>query len=206
MTYLPDTRLLARLGNIASALGQAVPIDKEFELEPAYLAILPGGELYLDSRLQLDTDGWTAPDDDLDDSHNDQTSLRYANGSYVNANEVPFFVLPGPESWAEAYGIRVGDYAAVLFETLITFAVFGDTGKSYKIGEGSIELLRRLGEERILDDGSVWDTDMGPGIVTIVLPGSGKGNDYFATQEALIADIEAVGRERFASLGGILDE
>lgn len=201
MTYAPPTQTLPKLGTIANLL-PGTKIQQNFALQPKYLATLPGGSLYLDSELQLDTDGWPGPPDGTDQTHQDQTSLRYAGNGSINANEVPFFVLPLPAAWPQQFGIALGDYAAVLYRHYLSYAVFADQGPASKIGEGSIELFRRLGQERIKPNGHVWDTGMGPDVVTIVFPGSGKGQRHFADQAALLADIASVAQARFVALGG----
>jgi hypothetical protein len=203
MTYAPPAPMQPKLATITALVAGATPIDADFDPEPAYLATLPGGELYLDGALELDTDGWPGPEDRLDKDHQGETSLLYSDGGSINANAVPFFVLP--QFWFTGYGIALGDYAAVLYGGEIAFAVLADEGPVQKIGEGSIELLRRLGQERILDDGGIWDTGMEPPVVTIVFPGSGKGQEHFPNEAALIADLEAEGRRRFIALGGAPD-
>jgi len=203
MAYTAPEAMLAKLAAITTLIGNAEPIEEQFDPQPAFLATLPDGELYIDSALELDTDGWDGPADGLDEDHQDETSLLYSDGGSINANAVPFFVLP--ELWFAAYGIGLGDYGAVLYGSEIAFAVFADEGPVGKIGEGSIELFRRLGQERILDNGHVWDTGMEPPVVTIVFPGSGKGSGHFADEAQLIADLEAVGRQRFLALGGLPD-
>lgn len=202
MTYRPDPAMLPKLGTVVELLPQSVPISQKFELQPAYLAQLPGGELYFDSELQLDTDGWPGPPGSTEPTHQDETSLRYASGESLDANRVSFFVLPLPASWPDQFGITIGDYAAILYKSHISFAVYGDQGPAGKIGEGSIQLFRELGQERIKRDGSIWDTGMGPRVVTIVFPGSGDGQRHFADEQALIADMTTKAKSLFTALGG----
>jgi hypothetical protein len=202
LAYVPPTPTIARLGAIAGQIAAATPIDQDFELMPAFLARLPGGQLYLDSELQLDTDGWPGPPGGTDADHQDDTSLRYRDGISVNANAVPYFVLPLPIAWPARFGISLGDYGVVLHKSRLAYAVFADEGPANKIGEGSIQLFRALGQERIKPSGKVWDTGMGPKVVTIVFPGSGKGQRHFADEATLLADLRTVGRTQFLALGG----
>jgi hypothetical protein len=116
----------------------------------------------------------------------------YANTDSINANTVPYFVLPLPSSWFKNRGCALGDYAAVISENALAFAVFADLRPSKKIGEGSIELLRQLGEERIKTNGKVKNAGMGPGIITIVFPGSGRAA-HRKDQATLLAAITKVG-------------
>jgi Fungal chitosanase of glycosyl hydrolase group 75 len=202
MTYKPDPPTLPKLSAISALISSAIPFTQAFALPPKFLATLPNGQLYLDSELQLDTDGWPGPVGGTEPTHQDETSLRYQNDKSINANAVPFFVLPLPSSWPAQFGIALGDYAAVLYKNYLSYAVFADQGPKAKIGEGSIELFRRLGQERIKSNGHVWDTGMGPRVITIVFPGSGKGQRHFVDQASLIAHLEAKGRSSFIALGG----
>ena len=58
MPYNPPAASLNRLATIVQKIAQAKPISKDFTKPPKILAKLPGGEIYFDSALELDTDGW----------------------------------------------------------------------------------------------------------------------------------------------------
>jgi hypothetical protein len=116
---------------------------------------------------------------------------------------VPYFVLPLPTSWPNQFSIGLGDLAAVIFGGRISFAVFADFGPKTKLGEGSLELFRQLGEERIRPNGTVHDVGMGPGIITIVFPKSGAPADM-ENEGALLAAINTRGPSLFQRLGGVL--
>ncbi|MEA3054309.1 MAG: hypothetical protein QOG72_3212 [Sphingomonadales bacterium] len=202
MIYAPPPPMLPKLAAIAALVEDSTQIEQDFRLQPKYLATLPGGELYMDGELQLDTDGWHPPPNIvLDDDHDDETSLRYRDDGSIDANAVPYIVLPLPQSWAADRGVALGDYAAVLYGSRLAFAVFADEGPPDEIGEGSLELFRRLGQERVREL-DVWNTGMEPPVVMIVFPGSGRGQRHFPDQAALLADMDSVARERFIALGG----
>jgi hypothetical protein len=93
----------------------------------------------------------------------------------------------------------LGDYAAVVFGQKLAFAIFGDRGPRTKIGEGSIELLRRLGEERVRPDGTVINAGMGPRVITIIFPGSGVLSDR-VDQQTLLQAIDQKGANLFNGL------
>jgi hypothetical protein len=155
----------------------------------------------LDARLQLDTDGWPDGAGRGDRWWRADTTLTLGDGSFVNSNKVPYIVLPGPETWPRQFGIDLGDYAAVLWRDRLAFAVFADRGPRIKIGEGSLELMRRLGAERLRADGAVIDSDIGPGVVMIVFPGSGK-TAHRKDEATLLAKIDSEGAARFKALSG----
>jgi hypothetical protein len=80
--------------------------------------------------------------------------------------------------------------------------VFADFGPQTKLGEGSIELHRRLGFERVKNN-KIQDVGIGPGVITIVFPGSGLGSR--PQDEASLLDlIQRRGKAKFAQLGGAL--
>jgi hypothetical protein len=191
-TYRPDPATLQNLGSIVDQLQQATVISNSFVNPPRLLARLQSGELYFDSNLELDTDGWPGGGDQGDPDWQASTSLECPNGDALNANEVPYFVLPLPTTWAAQFGISLGDYAAVFYKQFLAYAVFGDYGPKNKLGEGSIELLRQLGQERIKNNGQVINAGMGPGVITIVFPGSGAAADR-TSQATLLTMINQKG-------------
>jgi Fungal chitosanase of glycosyl hydrolase group 75 len=200
-SYTPNPASLPLLGPIVGLIPQARIVAQNFRRQPKILAVLPGGQLFYDSELQLDTDG--APELSGDPTQQSDTSLHYHDRKPINANRVPYFVLPQPTSWPAQFGIGLGDFAAVIFRGHLAFAVFADFGPRNLLGEGSVELFRQLGEERVRPDGSVRDVGMGPGIITIVFPNSGAAADRDG-ETTLLAALKSRGASLFRSLGGIL--
>jgi peptidoglycan hydrolase-like protein with peptidoglycan-binding domain len=196
--YRPDRRCLPLLGDVPTLIPQGRPVEQEFVRQPKILAVLPGGQLYFDSELQLDTDG--APELSGDATQESGTSLRYRDRQPINANRVPYFVLPQPTSWPEQFGIGLGDLAAVIFRGRIAFAVFADFGPKTKLGEGSVQLFRQLGEERVRNE-RVRDFGMDPGVITIVFPKSADRADL-ASENTLLTAINTRGPQLFQALGG----
>jgi Fungal chitosanase of glycosyl hydrolase group 75 len=200
MPYKPPTASLNRLGTIVDKIAVAKPIGKDITKQPKIFATLPGGQIFFDTDLELDTDGW--PDGpDGDPSWQRNTSLRYANSSSINSNEVPYFVLPGPKPWYASRGVSLGDYAAIIFKDKLAFAVFADIGPKKKLGEGSLELMRRLGQERMKPNNTVKNAGMGPRVLTIVFPGSGA-SAHRSGHTKLLNSIEQTAKPIFKNLGG----
>lgn len=137
----------------------------------SFLCRLPGGALYFESGLQLDTDGSAhAAADPTGQSGTSVTDA--ANDRPLDADTVNYFVLPGG-GFAARHGIRLGDIAAVVRGKRMAFACFGDVGPAKKLGEGSIALHRALGFERVVN-GQLQNVGIADGVVTIVFPGSGR--------------------------------
>jgi Fungal chitosanase of glycosyl hydrolase group 75 len=150
---------------------------------------LPDGEIVFESGLQLDTDGAHGLHGDA--THQSQTSMRYVNGASLDANAVPFFVLPLRQEWWRSRGVDLGDIALVAYGNHITYAVFGDLGPPNKLGEGSIELHRRLGFERV-HNGRIVDSGIDSGVITMILPKSRLAG-HPVGQTTLLAHLESVG-------------
>ena len=137
-----------------------------------FMCLLPGGQLYFNSKLSLDLDGspfWTQ---DLPDSQ-PRTSVKWEDGVDVDSNVYNYFVLPG-KFW-EKHGFRKGDLGVVIYDLRIAYACFADVGPQTSLGEASIALHRELGFETV-NNGKVnrkWGIDSG--VVTIVFPQSGRG-------------------------------
>lgn len=132
------------------------------------------------SDLDLDSDGSGLGGDATSQS---ETSLRDAHGKSLDANAVPFFVLPG--HWG--HGAAIGDYGVIFTSTHFAYFICGDIGPQTKIGEGSLELHRRLGAERV-QHGHVVDASLGQMVRVLIFPGS--GTHVFFT----VADIQAKGK------------
>ena len=203
--YVPSAANRPLLGSLLDDFANATLISQSFVHQPRFLGTLPRTQgaalLAFDSALELDTDGFSGSEGDP--THQSQTSLRYADHHSLDANRVPFLVLPLPASWPARFGIALGDYAAVLFRGKLAFAVFGDQGPTNKLGEGSLQLLRELGEERLKPNGHIIDAGTNPGVLTIVFPGSGAAQDR-QDEATLLQAIHSKGRSLFQTAGGQL--
>jgi hypothetical protein len=142
-----------------------------------FMCKFPGGQIYFESKLALDTDGsrFAIPDAKghrEDPSGRITTSARDADGNFLDAETINYFVLPG--GFAGKHGIRIGDIAVVFNGIAMAFACFGDVGPAGSLGEGSIALHRDLGHETVVG-GHLLNDSISSGVVTIVFPGSGNG-------------------------------
>ncbi len=181
-----------RLGGIVDALSRSTKIEHSFKKGGKTIYRLPGGQLYYVSLLDLDSDGsrWAKQDG----TGQSDTSLHQPDGKPVDADAVPYFVLPG-KGFYQQFSIHLGDIAAIIYKDKIEFAVFADRGPNQKLGEGSIALHRSLGHETIRG-GRFHDEAIDNNVVTIVFPGSGDGTPQTPDK------IRALGKKLFLEAGG----
>lgn len=197
--YSPHPSSVELLGAIVDLIKRAEKIDYSFANEPRAVLKLAGGELYFETVLNLDTDGsiYHAQDN----QGQAQTSIENADGSPVDSNAIPYFVLP-EKNFYQRFGIKLGDVAAVIYLDKIEFAVFADEyGHQHleeQLGEGSIALHRALGHETIID-GKLIDEAIDRHVITIVFPASGIEGDAQTPDK-----IRAIGKRLFLALGGVL--
>jgi hypothetical protein len=197
-SYRPDPKAAGLLGDIVRLLANIKPIPNSFTAVKL-LGTLPEGQLYFDSELQLDTDGWPDGKGRGDPDWQPTTTLTYEDDTPINSNNVPFFVLP--KQWSSQFNIKLGDLGAIIYKDKIAFAMFADVGPASKLGEGSLSLLRRLGAERLKADGKVINSGMGPGVITIVFPGS-RPVSRPINEATLLDYIDQNGKDLFVRLGG----
>jgi hypothetical protein len=106
--------------------------------------------------------------------------VRYAYQNplrYVNAEEIPYFVLPDHFSPT----IQLGDIAWIYntHNGVHSFAVFADVGPD--VGEGSIHLAKMLGIDNDPRYGGI-----NSGILYFIFDGSGIGNGHHVTENQMI--------------------
>jgi len=146
----------------------AKSIGDHLEKELGLWSLGDGKIIYLlREDLDLDSDGSGLAGDPTSQP---ETSLRDAHGKSLNANTVPFFVLPG--KWN--HGIKLGDYGIIYTKTKLSGFICGDIGPRRKISEGSVEMHRRLGHETVFK-GRLRDESLGQIVRVLLFPGSGSG-------------------------------
>lgn len=109
---------------------------------------IPGGVIWT-SKLAIDSDGREVEPgfrngEQLDpaDGQN-QTSFHFADGSELDSEGCPYYVLPGG-NFSLNTGLKLGDVGVVAYRDRLTAAVLGDKGPVKKIGEASIRTHKRL--------------------------------------------------------------
>ncbi|HEY9712477.1 MAG TPA: glycoside hydrolase family 75 protein [Chroococcales cyanobacterium] len=137
--------------------------------------------VYMRARMDVDADGSPrAPE--IDPYGSTETSLTYTDGSFINAENVPYMVLP--KNQYQQYGVKPGDMCLVRNREngKMAIAVFADVGPSGKRGEGSMELNSEMG----LVNNPIAGGTENSSIDYLVLPGSGMP---VANEQELLARI-----------------
>ena len=224
--YTPPSTALEILGEVISLLEDVGTKRLKRHLttsfsEPheAFGFLLPNGEFYLSSDLDLDTDGSIFNEEH--DTHQDDTSLHDKEGNPIDANAVPFFVLPGRD-FARQIKMKLGDVGLLICPATQkhSFAIYADNSEknsthvdinqptpTIKTGEGSIALHRELGFERIHGN-HVTDVGIDPPIILIAFPGSGSDwtNQTHTRLTKTVAQVltlmRAKGKELYKNLSG----
>jgi hypothetical protein len=168
--HTPPAAARGALGAVASLLRhRSTQLQNDQLIGAEFICKLPGGALYYESALELDTDGSAFAK--LDATGQARTSAHLTDGSFLDANTVNYIVLP-EGGFTDRFGIQLGDMAVVIFRDRLAFACFGDFGPSNKLGEASIAVHRDLGFERVVK-GRLVNAGIDGEVVTIVFPQSG---------------------------------
>jgi hypothetical protein len=147
-----------------------------------FMCKFANGQLFYESKLDLDTDGSVFSAQDVGPNGEQwgqmTTSAKDVDGHSLDADLINYFVLPG--GFYAAHGITIGDIGVVIYGARKVYACFGDVGPQHKLGEGSISLHRELGHETIVNrnaaaGGTLVNSGISSGVITIVFPGSGNG-------------------------------
>ena len=160
---------------------------------------LPGGPIAYVSKLAVDLDGSPfacGPNHQRSDQCPTSLMLDNAQGdpTPVDADRVPYVVIPSRGEFSRLTGVRVGDFGVVIKDGVVAPVIVGDTGPPNKLGEGSLALHRALGRELCAerDAGGVCVdvpddiTSIEAGVTTILFPGSARDDLTTGNVEAVV--------------------
>jgi N-acetylmuramoyl-L-alanine amidase len=151
--------------------------------------------VYYAAKFAIDGDGSGGNLED-DPVHQSDTSLHNADNQPLNSRRYPFIVLPLPpvESGVERldnHGVKLGDLGVCIFRNgRVVPVLYGDKGPRRKIGEGSMLAASQLGINPDPNIGGIDATEIPPGIVHVVFPGSNdvKGGKTNRTADDVVGD------------------
>lgn len=108
-----------------------------------------GNAVHWRSGMTIDCDGQRTAkcNESTDPSWQNQTAWPQSDGRALNAETLPYIVVPGVTStWSyRDAGITGGTVAAVVYNQRLAYAVVGDVGPDDQVGEGSYALAQKLG-------------------------------------------------------------
>jgi hypothetical protein len=141
---------------------------------------LPNNVLFFDAKMGLDRDG-SAHSRLRKGTDEAETSLRYPlpGSASLDADRVGYVVIP-KGFLDRQHEVTPGDVAAVVYNNHLAFAVVGDVGLPYKIGEGSLRLHEVLGHDVCRTRSSSGDcvkalaASIGSNVLYFIFAGSAK--------------------------------
>jgi hypothetical protein len=136
---------------IVTAIQAGKTVSHSYEPVQSKIKILDNGAIYIKADMDTDADG-SPRAHEIDPRYGQvETSLRKSNGwrgasKYVNAETIPYFVLPLNFASVSNITCQLGDIALIRWQEQEVFAIYADEGPPEIIGEGSIKLVELLGE------------------------------------------------------------
>ncbi|WP_328678258.1 glycoside hydrolase family 75 protein [Streptomyces sp. NBC_00322] len=107
------------------------------------------GAVFWKADMDIDCDGQVTSkcNADTDPWFQDDTAFHQSNGKPLNAEKLPYVVVPSSSGiWNYAgAGIKGGGVVAVIYNNKVEYAVVGDTGPNKIIGEASYATAKALG-------------------------------------------------------------
>lgn len=162
------------------------------------VTVLDNGNIVIISDADTDADG--SPDaDQIDPSGLLETALGKDNGwqgigRYVNARNIPYFVLPA--NWFNITNVtcRLGDIARLTYQDKVVYAIFADVGPETIIGEASIAAVESLGHNPWDSQHATIISGIPHGVRYEIIPQSSD-----LSQTTNYETIQAYGNTRFGS-------
>ncbi|MEU0112472.1 glycoside hydrolase family 75 protein [Streptomyces bobili] len=107
------------------------------------------GAVFWTADMDIDCDGRPGQrcNSTTDPAFSPATAFQQSDGRYLNAESLPFIVVPGVSPlWNHRdHGVRGGSVAAVVYRDRVQYAVVGDVGPREIIGEASYAAAEALG-------------------------------------------------------------
>jgi len=107
------------------------------------------GAVFWKGDMDVDCDGLSTSkcNSSTDPWYQNDTAFHQSNGQPLNAETLPYVVVPSSSSiWNyKNYGVQGGSVVAVIYNNKVLYAVVGDTGPTNIIGEASYATAKALG-------------------------------------------------------------
>jgi hypothetical protein len=182
-------------GEAKAILARAKPVPIEFsdhstawEDPTVFVGALENGVVVVKARsMALDTDGASKDIRACDGTSQKDTALHGPEGQPIDANAIPYYVLPWCEGATDPkrcqknppyrqLGLQLGNVAAVIVRGKLAYAIAADLGPEKRFGEGSIELHRQLGHETVGKDSAhprcAKDDSLEAEVIFVIFPAS----------------------------------
>ncbi|MEZ4318915.1 MAG: endo alpha-1,4 polygalactosaminidase [Myxococcota bacterium] len=146
----PRTDLYAALTALTSSCS-VLPGTSAFRTDadqPRTLSVCAlDGAIWWTADFDIDCDGGQESSCTSDPYYQSSTSAVDSSGDYLDANSLPFVVVPLASNGFDYrdHGLSMGSVVAVLYDGQVQFAVIGDAGPRGVLGEGSYALAEALG-------------------------------------------------------------
>src|SRR5882757_7464344 len=106
------------------------------------------GAVFWKGDMDVDCDGLSTSkcNSSTDPWYQNDTAFHQSNGQPLNAETLPYVVVPSSSSiWNyKNYGVQGGSVVAVIYNNKVLYAVVGDTGPTGIIGEASYATAKAL--------------------------------------------------------------
>jgi hypothetical protein len=133
-----------------------LPGTSKFKPDSGGSATIPicqlNGAIWWRADADIDCDGQEDPRCTVDPYFMPETSAKDSEGNFMNAAEVPFYVVPLPSNGFDpkAHGIKTGwshygSAGAILYNGKLIYAPYADAGPAGVIGELSYAAAEKLG-------------------------------------------------------------
>ncbi len=177
-------------------------VTHRYKPSESIIKLLSNKAVYIKADMDTDADG-SPRATTIDPDGQMGTSLRKGNGwkgdsNFVNAETIPFYVLPLNFNSVSGIVCKLGDSALVRFNNKEIFAIFADEGPRRLIGEGSIKLVESLGENPWNHQKTKIISGIGFGVEYLVFPHSSETFGIPATFD----EIQEIGQKAFQILFG----
>lgn len=195
MSQLWSNKIIEAIAN-----GRTQPHN--YQPRQSIIKILGNGAIYIKSDMDTDADG-SPRAKEIDEFGLLETALSRDNGwrgegRFVNAETIPYYVLPGKFNLVFGTRCKLGDVALLRRRETEVLAIYADIGPKTKLGEGSIKAVESLGANPWNHAKTKIVSGIEFGVEYLVFPGSSAAFGIPKTVE----EIKEIGQRAVQGLFG----